>query len=63
MSNVVVSINVYEVLSKYENELLAMHPEDLEFVLGIILPMGSDIDTHKEEIMRWQHTNQDTMKK
>ena len=40
-----------------------MHPEDLDFVLGIILPMGCDIQTHKEEIIKWQRQNLDTMKK
>jgi len=63
MSKVILSINLFEIISTYKSELLAMHPEDLDFVLGIILPMGCDIQTHKEEIIKWQRQNLDTMKK
>jgi len=63
MNNVIVSLNIADVISKYKAELLVMHPDDLDLVLGIILPLGSDIELHKEEIIKWQKKNQDTMKK
>jgi len=55
--------NEKEVYEEIDTELLQMHEEDLEFVLGIILPEGSDIELSIKEIQEWQKINLDIMKK
>ena len=60
MINYFNDIEVYETI---DTELLQMHEEDLEFVLGIILPEGSDIELSIKEIQEWQKINLDIMKK
>ena len=60
MINYFNDIEVYETI---DTELLQMHKEDLEFVLGIILPEGSDIELSIKEIQEWQKINLDIMKK
>jgi len=60
MINYFNEIEVYEAI---DTELLQMHEEDLEFVLGIILPEGSDIELSIKEIQEWQKINLDIMKK
>jgi len=55
--------NDIEVYESIDTELLQMHEEDLEFVLGIILPEGSDIELSIKEIQEWQKINLDIMKK
>lgn len=44
-------------------ELVQMDKPDLELVLSITLPSGTDIAKSVEEVMKWQQANLDTMKK
>lgn len=44
-------------------ELVQMDKPDLELVLSITLPSGTDIAKSVEEVLKWQKINQDIMKK
>lgn len=44
-------------------ELVQMDKPDLELVLSITLPSGTDIAKSVEEVMKWQQANLDIMKK
>lgn len=44
-------------------ELSQMDKPDLELVLSITLPSGTDIAKSVEEVLKWQQTNLDIMRK
>jgi hypothetical protein len=44
-------------------ELVQMDKPDVELVLTLTLPDGTDINKSVEEVMKWQQTNLDIMKK
>lgn len=44
-------------------ELVQMDKPDLELVLSVTLPDGTDITKSVEEVIKWQQINLDIMKK
>lgn len=56
--------NEIEVLEDIQYQLSIMDPDDLEFILGIIAPMGEDEENIIWKLIQPQlQENQDTMKK
>lgn len=46
-----------------KKELVQMDQHDLQLVLSVTLPDGTDINKSVEEVIKWQQINLDTMKK
>lgn len=63
MTPMVKYFDTMDIISQIEHDLVNLHPDDMRFVLEIILPEGSNIDLAIKDLMEWKaKLNLDTMK-
>lgn len=54
MTPMVKYFGTMDIISQIEHDLVNLHPDDMRFVLEIILPEESDIELAIKDLMEWK---------